>query len=136
VIRGINHVTFAVRDLERSFAFYRDVLGFRPRARWPQGAYFSAGALWFCIVVDDHARTEPLKEYTHLAFAVARSEFVALSEQIRGSGCEIWKANSSEGDSLYFLDPDGHKLEIHATRLEDRLRSVRDDPWDGLEIFE
>jgi hypothetical protein len=26
----------------------------------------------------------------------------------------IWQDNHSEGPSLYFLDPDGHELEIHA----------------------
>lgn len=42
--------------------------------------------------------------------------------------------NWTEGDSLYFLDPDGHRLEIHATTLADRLRHARADPWEGLVI--
>ncbi|HJK95345.1 MAG TPA: VOC family protein, partial [Polyangiaceae bacterium LLY-WYZ-15_(1-7)] len=39
MIRGVNHVTFAVADLERSLAFYEGLLGMRLAARWPRGAY-------------------------------------------------------------------------------------------------
>ena len=39
------------------------------------------------------------------------------------------------GASLYFLDPNGHKLEIHASDLEARLLSARERPWEGLELF-
>ena len=37
--------------------------------------------------------------------------------------------------SLYFLDPNGHKLEIHVSDLAARLRAARQDPWEGLELF-
>jgi len=32
-----------------------------------------------------------------------------------------WKQNTSQGESMCFLDPDGHKLEIHASDLHDRI---------------
>lgn len=136
VITGINHVTLAVRDLNESYGFYRDVLGFVPRARWPKGAYFAAGTLWVCLIADRSARTEPLPEYTHIAFAVPAEHFDDLAARIRASGATIWQENSSEGASLYFLDPNGHKLEIHVTGLKDRLAAARQAPWPGLEIFE
>ncbi|HEX5514181.1 MAG TPA: glutathione transferase, partial [Gammaproteobacteria bacterium] len=47
----------------------------------------------------------------------------------------IWKDNKSEGDSLYFLDPDGHKLEIHVGDLESRLAALREKPYEGLQLF-
>ena len=50
MITGINHITLAVRDAEVSFEFYRDVLGFRPLARWPTGAYLLAGDVWLALV--------------------------------------------------------------------------------------
>ena len=43
MIGSLNHVTLSVRDLDRSFAFYRDVLGLRPLARWKKGVYLLAG---------------------------------------------------------------------------------------------
>ena len=40
--------------------------------------------------------------------------------------------NHSEGRSLYVLDPDGHKLEIHVGTLADRLESLKRKPYAGL----
>ncbi len=135
MIVGINHVTLSVAELPRSLAFYSEVLGMRPVARWTRGAYLLAGDLWVALLVDPHARVGPLPEYTHIAFTVAQREFDHLAARVRESGATIFKENQSEGDSLYFLDPDGHKLEIHTTDLEARLQSAREQPWDGLEIL-
>lgn len=39
MIRGIHHTAISTRDLERSLAFYRDLLGFEPVLdfSWPEG---------------------------------------------------------------------------------------------------
>ena len=135
MIQGINHITLSIGDVERSFAFYTAVLDFQPVAKWPKGAYLLAGDLWLALVVDQHARREPLLEYTHVALSVALRDFASLSRRIRESGAAIWQENWTEGDSLYFLDPDGHKLEIHTSDLATRLATARAQPWDGLEFF-
>ena len=135
MIRGVNHVTFAVADLERSLAFYEGLLGMRLAARWPRGAYLRAGTLWVALVVDDATREGPLPEYTHLAFDVAPEDFEALAERVAAE-VEPFQENRSEGASLYFLDPDGHKLELHASDLDARLAAARQAPWEGLEILE
>jgi catechol 2,3-dioxygenase-like lactoylglutathione lyase family enzyme len=135
MITGVNHITLAVRDVEQSFAFYSEVLGFRPQAKWPDGAYLLAGETWVALVRDDLVRREALPEYTHVAFSVSSQDFGPLSERIRRSGAEIWQENRTEGASLYFIDPNGHKLEIHASDLTARLRAARQEPWPGLEIL-
>ncbi|MBI4618276.1 MAG: VOC family protein [Planctomycetes bacterium] len=136
MISGLNHLTLAVRDVEESFDFYSRVLGLVPVARWPKGAYFRAGEFWVAIVLDRSARSGPLPEYTHAAFSVSPEDFMKASERIRASGATIWQENRTEGDSLYFLDPTGHKLEIHASDLDARIRWAREHPWEGLEILE
>lgn len=136
MISGINHVTLAVRDLERSLAFYTRVIGLKPVARWHRGAYLSAGGDWVCLALDPHARRAPLPEYTHLAFSVDHDDFASRVSTIRAQGVVEWKDNTSEGASLYFLDPDGHKLELHAGDLQSRLSSLRDTPYDGLQWFD
>jgi catechol 2,3-dioxygenase-like lactoylglutathione lyase family enzyme len=136
MISGVNHITLAIRDVEQSFAFYRDVLCFRPLAKWPKGAYFLAGDLWLALQLDPQTRQRELPEYTHIAFSVAPDHFETMSQRIRESGAKIWQENWTEGASLYFVDPNGHKLEIHASDLETRIRTAQENPWEGLEFFD
>lgn len=135
MIKGINHITLSVREIKRSFQFYTAVLGIKPLAKWPQGAYLLAGDMWLALVVDENVRERPLPEYSHIAFTVSPEEFGKMSQQIIQNGTSLWQENKTEGDSLYFLDPDGHKLEIHASDLATRLESARKRPWPGLEFF-
>lgn len=134
-VTGLNHLTLAVADVERSLRFYRDVLGFRPRALWPDGAYLAAGDLWLCLSRDEAARERPHADYTHVAFSVAAEHFDALSARVRDEA-RIWRDNLSEGCSLYCLDPDGHKLEIHVGGLESRLAHYRAHPRPDRSLFD
>ena len=43
MITSMNHITLAVIDIHRSFAFYRDIIGLRPLVKWDSGAYFLVG---------------------------------------------------------------------------------------------
>lgn len=134
-VTGLNHVTLAVADVERSLTFYRDLLGLAVRAVWPNGAYLEAGPLWLCLSHDTETRTSPHPDYTHLAFSVSEADYANLSECLVAE-CVVWKENKSEGASTYFLDPDGHKLEIHIGSLEARLAHYRDNPSKGVTVFD
>ncbi|HTH53360.1 MAG TPA: fosfomycin resistance glutathione transferase [Edaphobacter sp.] len=135
MVLGINHVTLAVRDLDTSFVFYTEVLGLRPIARWYKGAYLEAGNDWICLSLDSETRTGPLEEYTHLAFSVEAADFAGAVERLREAGVQCWQENHSEGESFYFLDPNGHKLEVHAGDLESRLKTLRESPPRDLKLF-
>ncbi len=135
MIAGINHITLSVRNVEESFVFYTQVLGFHPAAKWPKGAYLLADDVWIALVLDRHVRESVLPEYTHIAFTVCPQSFEALSERITLSEAEIWQDNWTEGASLYFLDPNGHKLEIHASDLDTRIRTAKESPWEGLKFY-
>ncbi len=136
MITGINHIRLAVRDPEESFIFYTSVLGFKALAKWRNGSYLLAGDMWIALVADDNARESALPEYTHVAFSVSDTDYPEVCRRIREAGVEIWQENWTEGDSLYFVDPNGHKLEIHTSGLATRLRSAREAPWEGLEFFD
>jgi catechol 2,3-dioxygenase-like lactoylglutathione lyase family enzyme len=133
-ISGLNHLTLAVHDVSRSVSFYTEVLGCKLRAVWAEGAYLEAGGLWLCLSYDPTARTSPHPDYTHIAFTVAEDEFSTLAARLTAS-CPMWKDNRSEGASVYFLDPDGHKLEIHVGSLESRLDYYRAHPEKNVRVL-
>ncbi len=43
MLKGLNHITLAVRDVDVSLAFYVDLLGFTGHVKWDRGAYLSVG---------------------------------------------------------------------------------------------
>ena len=135
MIIGMNHITLAVKNIDRSFAFYRDVLGLKPLVKWDKGAYFLVGDFWFCLNVDD--KREPNACYTHYAFSVTKENIDAMSQKIIASGAQVFKDNTSPGESLYFLDPDGHKLEIHVGNWKTRMAGKKADmgAWTNVEWF-
>ena len=122
--RGVNYVTFAVADLDRAVRFYVEGLGLALRKHWAKGAYLEAGSFWIALSPDPLARREPHPDYTHVAFDVSQADFAAMVQQLLAAGARRWKDNRSEGDSFYFLDPDGHRLEIHVGNLETRLTAM------------
>jgi len=135
MITSVNHITLAVRDIDRSFAFYRDLIGLKPLVKWDKGAYFLAGDFWFCLNLDD--KREPSPCYTHYAFTVTPEDFKSMTHRITNSSTIIFKENTSPGNSLYFLDPDGHKLEIHSGHWKERLDYKKCNPgsWQNIEWF-
>ncbi len=47
MIQGLNHITLAISDLDKSFEFYTEILGFKPLAkRKNKSAYLLAGEIW------------------------------------------------------------------------------------------
>ncbi|MDJ0711797.1 MAG: VOC family protein [Woeseiaceae bacterium] len=129
MLLGLNHITFGVQSIERSLAFYRDVLGCELHARWERGAYLTVGDCWLCLSLD--SCSSPSSGYGHIAFSVDAQSFSSFRRTLAEHGVEIWKHNESEGDSVYFLDPDGHRLEAHVGDLKSRLQAIRANPYEG-----
>ncbi len=131
-IAGLNHITLAVSSLSRSFDFYVTLLGMKPEAKWQSGAYLSAGSLWLCLSVDI---AQPAKDYTHIAFTVNSKDLGEWEKKLQAASVERWKKNTSEGSSIYFLDPDGHQLELHVGDLQSRLSSLQAQPYPGQQLY-
>jgi catechol 2,3-dioxygenase-like lactoylglutathione lyase family enzyme len=119
-ISGLNHLTLAVSDLDRSVTFYSELLGFSIRMRGSSSAYLEAGTLWLALVHDSTVRRGALPEYSHFAFTVASSELPALAQRLASAGVARWQ-EAENAESFYFLDPDGHKLELHSGDIRGRL---------------
>ncbi len=132
MITGVNHITFAVRDLQSSIAFYRDLLGMKLHVVWDAGAYLTAGDTWLCLSL---GQSHPAKDYTHVAFSVNEEELRRLRTALKQAGVVEWKENASEGESIYVLDPNGHRLELHCGTLATRLAELQSVPYNGLVWF-
>ena len=137
MLKGINHITLAVSDLQRSIHFYGQLLGMKQHAKWDRGAYLECGDLWLCLSLDqDRSPIKPDEDdYTHYAFSINEKDFDPFLLSLEQANISIWKANKSEGKSCYFLDPDGHKLEAHVGSLTERLASCQQKPYDGMVFF-
>ncbi|MCW3474536.1 VOC family protein [Limobrevibacterium gyesilva] len=124
-IRGLFETHLTVADLDRSIAFYRDVLGLElahviPARHaaflWIGGPGQAMLGLW-CI------HSSPMRQRLHTAFRVDLKDMVAAVERLRAAGIEpreIGGARIEEpvvlawmpAASVYFDDPDGHSLEF------------------------
>ena len=135
MLSGFNHLTLAVTDLNRSVSFYHDLLQLQLDATWDNGAYLSLPGLWLCLSLDPLRPTAPAAEYTHYAFTADASSFTAMVERLRAAKVQEWRDNRSEGASFYFLDPDGHKLEVHVGDLASRLQACRAKPYAGMKFY-
>jgi len=133
MLTGLNHITISVSDLSKSIDFYVNILGFTIKAKWNKGAYLLLGDLWFCLSVDTVSTSN---DYTHYAFSISGQLFDRFTEKLKKSEVLEWKVNKSEGKSFYFLDPDGHKLEIHDGDIESRINSCIDKPYEGMKFFD
>lgn len=132
MLNGLNHITIAVSDLNRSFDFYTNILGMTPHVRWEGGAYLTLGNTWFCLSCD---HVIPSQDYSHIALDIATENIAAFANKLRTENIIEWKQNRSEGESIYFLDPDGHKLEVHSGSLQSRLDFLLVSPYNELIWF-
>lgn len=117
--RGLNHVSFPVRDLAASLHFYRDVLGLRPvpRPALPVGgAWLEApGGQQIHLIerfadVDLGAPAPGLNPMgCHTAFRI--DDYAAALALLRREGLEVLET-SPEAGQMWVRDPDGHLIEL------------------------
>jgi len=130
--KKLNHITVAVSNLDRSLVFYQEIIGCTPLVRWDGGAYLSLDDLWLCLSV---GLPIPSNDYSHIAFSIDSTELNHYQTLVKKDLIVLWKENQSEGESIYLLDPDGNKLELHCGDLQSRLASLKDKPYPGLKWY-
>ena len=135
MIIGLNHLTLSTANVDKSFNFYREILRCKPLAKWKQGAYLLAGDLWLCLSLDLNKSDRVSSEYTHYAFSVEPEKFKYYCQNIERLKLRLWKDNTSEGDSLYILDPDNHKLELHVRNWQTRLEATKQNPYEEMVFY-
>ena len=130
-LTGLHHLTLICSDMDRTIAFYRDVLGLGVVRDGPSDDDPDTRHVWFGAVDGTPGRLVSAMEYPdlpegavgrgsthHFALAVESAEELAawrgylLEQEVECS--DIFDRGGFR--SLYVRDPDGHVVEI-ATRL-------------------
>jgi len=123
-IKRMNHAVLYVRDAERTFAFYRDILGFRLVGEIPQAgakflqapdstndhdlALFTIGA----GAGDSTAGRQTVGLY-HIAWEVQTlGDLQEIALKLANEGAMVGATDHSTTKALYAKDPDGLEFEV------------------------
>ncbi len=138
-VRRLNHAVLYVRDVERSVAFYRDVLGLEPvHDDWKgMGAAFlrargSENDHDLGLFAIGDGAPGPVRGAVglyHLAWEVDRIEdLVDARETLLRAGALVGQSDHGATKSLYATDPDGNEFEVMWAVPRDRLGEVQGSP--------
>jgi catechol 2,3-dioxygenase-like lactoylglutathione lyase family enzyme len=123
-LEGLDHVALSVRDVERSAQWYGEVLGFERQheGMWNGIPVFvgkrSYGiALFPFRAAKDDPSESSAPAILHLAFRANRPNFVAAQDELKRRGVRFEFEDHEISHSIYFQDPDGHKIEITTYEL-------------------
>jgi catechol 2,3-dioxygenase len=132
----IGHVHLKVSDLDRSIAFYRDVMGLDVMQTYgDQAAFLSAGGYHHHIGLNTwHSKDGPRPDpratgLYHTAFvypdrrALAQALKTVLSAGVPIEGA----ADHGVSEAIYFADPDGNGIEIYRDRPQEDWPRTTDD---------
>lgn len=123
----IGHVHLTVADLDRSLAFYRDVLGFEITSRYgPDAVFLSAGGYHHHIGLNTWAgrgAPAPPRGTTGLYhFAIlypSRAALAVAVQRVLDHGVRIdGAADHGVSEAVYLRDPDGNGVELYRDREE------------------
>ncbi|SHJ21619.1 catechol 2,3-dioxygenase [Palleronia salina] len=121
----IGHVHLKVADLERSLAFWRDILGFEETQRYGDGAVFlSVDGYHHHIALNtwqSAGATPPPPGHTglfHVALLLPdRAALGTILRRLQEAGWPLTGASDhGVSEALYLDDPDGNGVEIYRDR--------------------
>lgn len=135
MIKGVSHITFVVRNLNRTAALFKEILdaeevydsGSERHSLYPE-KFFLIGGQWIAVMQADNEVMN--RTYHHVAFEVKATDIDKYRDRIVKAGLEIRPSRSrfaGEGESIYFYDFDNNLFELHTGTLEERLKAYKKD---------
>ena len=138
-IKRMNHAVLYVRDAERTYEFYRDLLGFRVVGEMPGAKFLQApdstndhDLALFTIGPDagDSAAGRATVGLYHIAWEVQTlGDLQEIAVRLADAGALVGATDHSTTKALYAKDPDGLEFEVcwlvPAELLTDDIRNAR-----------
>jgi catechol 2,3-dioxygenase-like lactoylglutathione lyase family enzyme len=127
-IKQIDHVALTVKNVERSVAWYRDVLGLEQRHEEVWGrvpAMMFAGETGIALFQAENSDPNPEPEHAsttgmrHLAFQVDRRNFDRAQVEFSARGILFTFEDHDISHSIYFHDPDGYEIELTTYEVDE-----------------
>lgn len=135
----IGHVHLKVSDIEKSLAFYRDLLGFEVTTMYgSQAAFISAGGYHHHIGLNTwhskgapHAPVSGVGLYHTAIVYPARKDLAVIFERLRNAKYPLTGASDhGVSEALYLNDPDGNGVELYWDRPKELWPSKADGSLD------
>jgi catechol-2,3-dioxygenase len=121
-IRRMNHAVLYVRDADRTYVFYRDVLGFRVVGEFPGAKFLQApdstndhDLALFSIGMQagDPTAGQSTVGLYHIAWEVQTlGDLQEISVRLQEAGALVGATDHSTTKALYAKDPDGLEFEV------------------------
>jgi catechol-2,3-dioxygenase len=121
-VQRLNHAVLYVRDVERSVAFYSEVLGFRQVMGFPGAAFLQAegssndhdlGLFQIGAGADDSPAGRTAVGLYHLAWEVdTLDELDRVAQRLAEHGALVGASDHATTKALYAKDPDGLEFEV------------------------
>lgn len=132
-ITFVGQVNLKVQNLERSLAFYREVIGFEVIEQTDSSANLTADGKTVLLSIQQSNNLIPKQGKTtglyHYALLLPkRSDLAEIVQHFRETGLRFGSSDHLVSEALYLSDPDGNGIEIYI----DREPSAWD--WDNGEV--
>lgn len=132
-IKGLSHITFICKDLERTAKMFKGIFGAEElycsgdkTFSVSKEKFLQIAGIWIALM-----EGEPIeKTYNHVAFQVNEKELDEFEVKLHSFGLAILpgrKRERAESKSLYFYDYDNHLFELHTGDLKTRLHFYNEE---------
>jgi len=120
-VKFVDEVNLKVQDLERSVAFYKEVIGFEVLEKTSESASFSADGKNVLLTVEQPEKVVPKQRRTtglfHFALLLPkRSDLSEIVKYFADIGIQVGSSDHLVSEALYLSDPDGNGIEIYVDR--------------------
>jgi catechol-2,3-dioxygenase len=124
-IEGLDHIALTVSDMNRSEAWYCEVLGLvRCHREWEIPVVLCAGVTGvalFPAAIEPPRAAPPAREtliMRHYAFRVTRPNFDTARASLSANNIAFEFEDHTVSHSIYLTDPDGYRVELTTYEIE------------------